>query len=133
MWIYRVGVEQAKRMLLTGDLISGQEAKDIGLVLDAVPESELDRRVDALAARISSVPTNQLMMQKLLINQAYESIGVANTQMLATLFDGIARHSPEGMWFKRHAEKYGFHAAVKWRDSGKPIPEGNESRVYKGE
>jgi enoyl-CoA hydratase len=64
------------------------------------------------------------MMQKLMINQAYENMGLAGTQMIATLFDGITRHTPEGMWFKRHAEAHGFHAAVDWRDSGKPIPEG---------
>jgi enoyl-CoA hydratase len=53
-------------------------------------------------------------------------MGLANTQMIATLFDGITRHSPEGFWFKRYAEQHGFHAAVEWRDSGRPIPEGNE-------
>ena len=70
------------------------------------------------------MPKNQLMMQKLMINQAYENMGLANTQMIATLFDGITRHSPEGMWFKRYAEEHGFHAAVEWRDGGRPIPEG---------
>jgi len=66
-------------------------------------------------------------MQKLMINQAYENMGLANTQMIATLFDGITRHSAEGFWFKRYAEQHGFHAAVEWRDSGRPIPEGGES------
>ena len=68
------------------------------------------------------MPQNQLMMQKLMINQAYENMGLANTQMIATLFDGITRHSPEGVWFKQYAERHGFHEAVRWRDSGKPIP-----------
>lgn len=122
MWVYRLGPEQAKRMLFTGDLIDGREAKALGLVLDAVPAEELDARVDALAARMAGVPQNQLMMQKLLINQAYDAMGMANTQVLATLFDGITRHSPEGMWFKRYSEEHGFKAAVQWRDSGKPIP-----------
>jgi enoyl-CoA hydratase len=53
-------------------------------------------------------------------------MGLANTQMVATLFDGITRHSPEGMWFKQHAEAHGFHAAVEWRDSGRAIPEGRD-------
>ncbi|MDC3981671.1 crotonase/enoyl-CoA hydratase family protein [Polyangium jinanense] len=122
MWVYRLGVEGAKRMLLTGDLVNGVEAKAMGLVLDAVPAERLDARVEALAERMSGVPRNQLMMQKLLINQAYENMGLANTQMIATLFDGITRHSPEGMWFKKLSEEQGWKAAVTWRDSGKPIP-----------
>ena len=121
MWVYRVGAEQAKRMLLTGDLIDGVEAKRIGLVVDAVPEALLDTRVAELADRIKGIPRNQLMMNKMMVNQALESMGLAGTQMLATLFDGIARHSPEGLWFKRRAEQVGFAQAVQERDSGDPI------------
>ena len=124
MWVYRIGAEKAKRMLLTGDTIDGATAKAWGLVHDAVPAKQLDATVETLAARMAGVPKNQLMMQKLMINQAYDAMGLANTQMIATLFDGITRHSPEGLWFKRYAEAHGFHAAVKWRDGGKPIPEG---------
>jgi enoyl-CoA hydratase len=123
MWVYRLGAEKAKRMLLTGDTIDGRTAKDWGLVLEAVPANKLDAAVNALAKRMAGVPKNQLMMQKLMINQAYENMGLASTQMFATLFDGITRHSPEGLWFKRYAEEHGFHEAVKWRDSGRPIPE----------
>ncbi|MCX7961583.1 MAG: crotonase/enoyl-CoA hydratase family protein [Burkholderiales bacterium] len=128
MWVYRLGAEKAKRLLFTGDTIDGRTAKAWGLVYDAVPAAELDAAVEALAGRIASVPKNQLMMHKLMINQAYENMGLAGTQMIATLFDGIARHSPEGLWFKRYAEKHGFRAAVEWRDSGRPIPEGREPR-----
>ena len=128
MWVYRLGAERAKRMLLTGDTIDGRSAKAWGLVLDAVPAADLDAAVEALAARMAGVPKNQLMMQKLMINQAYENMGLANTQMIATLFDGITRHTPEGMWFKRYAEAHGFHAAVAWRDRGKPIPEGEAAK-----
>jgi len=124
MWVYRLGAEKAKRMLLTGDTVDGREAKAMGLVYDAVPAAKLDAAVNALAKRMAGVPKNQLMMQKLMINQAYENMGLASTQMMATLFDGITRHSPEGVWFKKYAEKHGFHAAVKWRDSGKAIPRG---------
>jgi enoyl-CoA hydratase len=124
MWVYRLGAEKAKRMLLTGDTIDGVTARAWGLVYDAVPANRLDAAVEALAARMAGVPKNQLMMQKLMINQAYENMGLANTQLIATLFDGITRHTPEGMWFKRHAEEHGFHAAVEWRDGGRPIPEG---------
>jgi enoyl-CoA hydratase len=121
MWVYRVGAEQAKRMLLTGDLIDGVEARRIGLVMDAVPEEQLDRRVAELADRIKGVPRNQLMMSKMMVNQALQNMGLAGTQMLATLFDGIARHSPEGLWFKERAEHVGFAQAVQERDSGDPI------------
>lgn len=121
MWVYRIGMERAKRMLLTGDLVSGTEAKEMGLVIDAVPEQRLDARVTELAERMAGVPKNQLMMQKLMINQAYENMGLATTQMIATFFDGVTRHSPEGLRFKEKAEREGFAAAVKARDSGDPI------------
>ena len=122
MWVFRIGAEKAKRMLLTGDLVDGRTAKEMGLVYDAVPAAALDAAVDALAQRMAGVPKNQLMMQKLMINQAYENMGLGTTQMIATLFDGITRHSPEGMWFKAYSEEHGFHEAVRLRDSGEPIP-----------
>ena len=122
MWVYRLGAEKAKRMLLTGDLIDGREAKALGLVLDAVPAAQLESRVDTLAQRLSGVPKNQLMMQKLMINQAYENMGLATTQMFSTLFDGITRHSPEGVWFRQYAAEHGFHEAIRVRDGGAPIP-----------
>ena len=118
MWTVRLSPEQAKRMLLTGDKIDGKEAARIGLVLKAVPEAELDAEVEALAARMATVPINQLMMQKLAINQAVEAQGLANTQRFATLFDGITRHSPEGMAFKRRSESVGWKEAVRDRDQG---------------
>jgi enoyl-CoA hydratase len=124
MWVYRLGAEKAKRMLLTGDTIDGRTAADWGLVLEAVPADRLDARVEELADRMAGVPVNQLVMQKLMINQAYDNMGLQGTQLLATLFDGITRHSPEGRWFKDFAEQHGFHAAVEWRDSGRWIPEG---------
>ncbi|MDP6342933.1 MAG: crotonase/enoyl-CoA hydratase family protein [Alphaproteobacteria bacterium] len=123
MWVYRIGVERAKRMLLTGDLVTGIEARDMGLVLEAVPAAELDARVDELAGRLAGVPKSQLMMQKLMINQALDNMGLASTQMTATLFDGITRHSPPGVAFKQRSEQVGFQQAVKERDSGAPIAE----------
>lgn len=121
MWVYRLGAERAKRMLLTGDLVTGTEAERMGLVVESVPERELDDAVARLAERMASVPRNQLMMQKLVINQAVENMGLASTQRLATVFDGITRHTPEGMWFKERAEHVGFQQAVRERDSGDPI------------
>jgi enoyl-CoA hydratase len=118
MWVYRLGAEKAKRMLFTGDKISGCEAERIGLVDRAVPADQLDAEVEKLAERIATVPTNQLMMQKLMINQAIEAMGLSQTQMFATVFDGITRHSPEGINFKRRAEDRGWKEAVRERDLG---------------
>jgi enoyl-CoA hydratase len=118
MWVYRLGPERAKRMLLTGDTVDGREAERMGLVLKAVPAAELDTEVEKLADRMASVPVNQLMMQKLMVNQALENMGLRSTQMVATIFDGITRHSPEGMAFKRRAEAVGWKEAVRERDAG---------------
>jgi len=122
MWVYRLGAEKAKQMLFSGDLISGKRAAEMGLVFQAVPLDELDEAVNRLVNRIKGVPKNQLMMMKMMVNQAYENMGLAGTQTIATLFDGMARHSPEGVWFKERAEEVGFKQAVAERDSGDPIP-----------
>lgn len=123
MWVYRLGVERAKRMLFTGDLIDGTEAAAIGLVLKAVPEADLETEVAALCDRIKGIPRNQLMMNKFCINQACDNMGLASTQAFATFFDGVARHSPEGLWFRERAQEVGFKQAVAERDSGAPIAE----------
>jgi len=74
MWVYRMGLERAKRYLLTGDEIPAPEAARIGLILEAVPDSELDARATALAERMAHVPTNQLQMLKLLCNHTAENM-----------------------------------------------------------
>lgn len=127
-WTYRLGPERAKRLLLTGDLIDGVKAADWGLVSESVADDNIDDAVWALADRISSVPAGMLMMQKMVVNEAIERMGLLSSQTFATLFDGITRHNPEGLWFRRHAEVHGFKSAVEWRDSGRPIPEGDEAR-----
>lgn len=124
MWVYRMGIENAKRMLFTGDLITGLEAAEMGLIQAAVPAAELDAAITTLCDRIKVVPKNQLMMSKMVVNQAYEAMGLANTQRFATLFDGVARHSPEGLWFRDRAVDAGFKQAVAERDSGAPIAPG---------
>jgi enoyl-CoA hydratase len=124
MWVYRIGAERAKRMLLTGDTIDGVQARDWGLVIDAVPAEELDEAVERLAGRMAGVPINQLAMQKLMVNQALDNMGLQTTQTIATLFDGVTRHSPEGRWFVDFAQQHGFDAAVRWRDEGRFIPDG---------
>ncbi len=122
MWVYRLGAERAKCMLFSGDLVSGTEAERMGLIYKAAQIEDLDEEIKRLVDRIKGVPKNQLMMMKMLVNQAYENMGLANTQMIATIFDGITRHSPEGIWFKQRAEEVGFKQAVAERDSGNPIP-----------
>jgi enoyl-CoA hydratase len=128
MWVYRLGPQMAKRMMMTGDLIDGAEAARIGLALEAVPEADLDAAVERLVGRLRGVPLNQLMMTKLVVNQAYEAMGLNNTQTLATLFDGVARHTPEGLWFRERAQEVGFKQAVAERDSGAPIAPGVSKR-----
>ena len=117
MWVYRLGPEKAKRMLFTGDKINGKEAEAMGLVLKSVPTAEFDTEVEAMAQRMATVPINQLAMQKMVINQAMETT-ITQTQRLATVFDGISRHSPEGLNFKARSESEGWKQAVKERDQG---------------
>ena len=117
MWVHRLGPEKAKRMMFTGDKINGIEAAEIGLVLKSVPDHQLDAEVEALASRIASVPINQLAMQKMVINSAVEE-KINQTQRLATLLDGMTRHSPEGLNFKARVEEVGWKQAVDERDQG---------------
>ena len=91
--------------------------------------ARLSAAAEAEARRLATIPANQLALNKLLINQAYENMGLATSQVLATVFDGISRHSPEGMWFKQLAEREGFQAAVEWRDSGRDMPDGADARA----
>jgi len=117
MWVHRLGPEKAKRMLFTGDKILGTEAADIGLVLASVPDDQLDAEVETLAARMAMVPVNQLAMQKMVVNSAVEE-KINQTQRLATVFDGVARHSPEGINFKSRVQQVGWQQAVTERDTG---------------
>jgi enoyl-CoA hydratase len=116
MWVYRMGLEKAKRYLLTGDEIPAVEAARIGLILESVPEAELLDRAWAFAARMAQVPTSQLVMLKLLCNQTVENMGLASSVTLGTLFDGIARHTQEGLDFVGRAQDVGFRQAVRERD-----------------
>jgi enoyl-CoA hydratase len=117
MWVHRIGPEKAKRMMFTGDKINGIEAAAMGLVLKSVPDDQLDAEVEALVSRMASVPINQLAMQKMVINSAVEE-KINQTQRLATLLDGITRHSPEGLNFKARVEEVGWKQAVNERDNG---------------
>ena len=128
MWTYRLGASRAKQLMFTGDLLDGRQAADWGLANLSVPAADLEAATLKLALRIAGVPLSHLAMHKLVVNQAMLGMGLEQTQMFATLFDGVTRHNPEGLWFRRQAQVHGFKSAVEWRDSGRPIPEGDEAR-----
>jgi enoyl-CoA hydratase len=116
LWAHRIGPDKAKRLLFTGDLISGAQALEWGLATEAPEPGELDARFEELIARIALVPVNQLVMGKLLVNQTLYAQGLHSTQILGTLLDGVARHTPEGYAFQQRAAEAGFRQAVSERD-----------------
>jgi enoyl-CoA hydratase len=129
LWAHRVGAQRAKRLLFTGDSLSGAEAVEWGLAIDAPPADELDARTEVLVRRIARLPVNQLMMMKLLVNQTLLSQGLQVGQILGTVFDGITRHTPEGYAFQQRAAEAGFREAVRERDA----PFGDAGRsTFKG-
>ena len=129
MWTYRLGPARAKQLMFTGNVIDGRTAAAWGLANEAVPADQLDAAVMALATRIAGVPSSHLAMHKMVVNQVLLTMGLEQSQMMATVFDGITRHNPEGLWFRRYAQAHGFKAAVAWRDGGAPIPEGDAARA----
>jgi enoyl-CoA hydratase len=116
LWAHRVGAQRAKRLLFTGDSISGREAVEWGLAIESAPPGELDERTEILVQRIARMPLNQLMMMKLLVNQTIRAQGLDSAQVIGTLFDGIARHTAEGYGFQQRAVTSGFREAVRERD-----------------
>jgi enoyl-CoA hydratase len=116
LWTHRLGPQRAKRLLFTGDSLSGSEACDWGLAIEAPMAGELDARTEALVTRIALMPLNQLQMMKLLTNQPLLAQGLPATQVLGTMLDGAARHTPEGYGFQAQAARDGFRAAVLARD-----------------
>jgi enoyl-CoA hydratase len=116
LWAHRVGAQRAKRLLFTGDSISGAEAAEWGLAIEAPAADQLDARTEVLVERVARMPINQLMMMKLLVNQSIEAQGLRSTQVLGTVFDGIARHTDEGYGFQSAALAGGFRDAVRDRD-----------------
>jgi enoyl-CoA hydratase len=129
MWTYRLGPVRAKQLMFTGDTIDGRTAALWGLANEAVPLAQLEEATMRLANRIAGVPRGHLAMHKIVVNQVMLAMGLEQSQQVATVFDGITRHNPEGLWFRRYAQAEGFKAAVQWRDSGRPIPEGDEARA----
>jgi enoyl-CoA hydratase/carnithine racemase len=116
LWAQRVGAQRAKRLLFTGDSLSGAEALEWGLAIEAPPAQKLVERTEILLGRIARMPVNQLMMMKLLVNQTLFAQGMHATQVLGTVFDGIARHTAEGYGFRERAGEAGFREAVRERD-----------------
>ena len=116
MWVYRLGLEHAKRVMLTGEALEGPEAERLGLVSRSIPADRLEGEVEAFAQKLATTPGNQLVMTKLLVNQAYENMGLRTTQMMGTFLDGIARHTPEGLAWRDVALREGFQEAVRQRD-----------------
>jgi enoyl-CoA hydratase len=116
LWAHRIGAERAKRLLFTGDLITGAQAAEWGLAIEAPAPEELDERFEWLLARIARMPVNQLVMMKLLVNQTLYSQGLHATQVFGTVFDGVARHTREGYAFQQRAAEAGFKQAVRERD-----------------
>lgn len=116
MWVYRLGLQTAKRYLFTGDEIPAETAEEIGLTLRTVPDDQLHEEARALARRIARVPINQLIMLKMLCNQPLENMGLRSSRLLGTLFDGVARHTQEGLDFVERAKEVGFRQAVRERD-----------------
>ena len=116
MWVYRLGFQIAKRYLFTGDEIPASEAARIGLALEVVPDEQLAQRGFELAARMARLPVNQLIMLKALCNQPAENMGLASSRQLGTIFDGVARHTQEGLDFVARAAAVGFRRAVSERD-----------------
>jgi enoyl-CoA hydratase len=116
VWVHRIGVEKAKRLLFTGDCLTGKEAHEWGLAIESAPRDALDARFELLLGRIARMPVNQLVLMKLLLNQTLQAQGLATTQILGTVFDGIARHTREGYAFQQRAMTAGFKQAVRERD-----------------
>ncbi len=116
MWVHRLSAEWAKRLLLTGDSVDGRTAERIGLIHKAVPAESLEAEVQALAQRIARVPLSQLVSMKLLVNQAYENMGLRSSQLLGSILDGLMRHTPEGLAWRKLIDELGVREAVRQRD-----------------
>ena len=117
LWVYRLGLEHAKQFLLTGEAIDAATALRIGLVSRVLPAERLSAEVEAHAERFRHIPANQLALNKLLVNQAFENMGLRTTQLLGTLFDGVTRHTEEAQrWAESFREK-GFRQVIRERDA----------------
>jgi enoyl-CoA hydratase len=116
MWLYRLGLTKAKEYSLTGRPLSGTEAAEAGLINAAVPFARLEAEVRERAEQLAGIPASQLAAMKLVVNQAYENMGLASTQTLGPILDGLMRNTPDAHGFIELAERDGVGAAVAQRD-----------------
>ncbi len=116
MWLYRLGLTRAKEYALTGKPLSGTEAVEAGLINAAVPFARLELEVAERARQLAGIPASQLAAMKLIVNQAYENMGLASTQLLGPVLDGLMRNTPDADTFIELAEREGVGAAVAMRD-----------------
>ena len=116
LWAHKIGPTRAKRLLLTGDSISGETAAEWGLATESAPGAELDGVFESLLERVARLPINQLVMHKLQVNSTIAAQGLWATQTMSVFFDGVARHTAEGHEFVRRAAEGGFKEAVRERD-----------------
>jgi enoyl-CoA hydratase len=116
LWLYRLGLTKAKEYALTGKPLSGREAADVGLINRAVPFAELEATVRRLAQQLASIPSSQLAAMKLIVNQAYENMGLNSTQILGPILDGLMRNTPDAIDFIHRAEQEGVRAVITARD-----------------
>jgi len=116
LWLYRIGLEHAKQFLLSGDQIDAPTAYRIGLVSAVHPVERLAAETEAYCSRFAHIPANQLALNKLLINQAYENMGLRTTQMLGTFFDGVTRHTEEALRWREDFGEFGFRETIRRRD-----------------
>jgi enoyl-CoA hydratase len=117
MWFYRLGLTKTKLLALTGDSISGKEAAEMGLINKSVPVDKLEEEVQYWAVRMAQCPTTQLAAMKLVVNQAFDNMGLMNTQLIGSILDGYMRNTPEGLEFVKTALEKGIAAAIEERDA----------------
>jgi enoyl-CoA hydratase len=123
MALYHLGPQWAKRLLLTGDAIDGRTAARIGLVLEAVPDGELDGAVAALAARMAALPPTLVAESKAVVNHAIDLMGREQLQAYAAHANAVARTDPAASAFGRVVRERGMHAAIAWRDEQRGAPD----------
>jgi enoyl-CoA hydratase len=117
MWLYRLGLTKAKEHALTGKPLSGREAAEVELINAAVPFEELEAAVAEQAAQLASIPSSQLAAMKLVVNQAYENMGLRAAQTLGPIIDGLMRNTPDAHAFIDTATREGIRAATEERDA----------------
>ncbi|HJS94377.1 MAG TPA: crotonase/enoyl-CoA hydratase family protein [Solirubrobacteraceae bacterium] len=117
MWLYRLGLTKAKEHALTGKPLSGREAADIELINAAVPFEELERTVAEQAEQLAAIPASQLAAMKLIVNAAYENMGLRAMQTLGPILDGLMRNTPDGLAFVETSANQGVRTATERRDA----------------